>query len=107
MSPERRKLYPKGWSTISRNFRQSKNFTCADCGIKQGDIKVNTKTGEVKKAYVVASHEDHTQRHDPNAKLICRCPSCHLKADISYRKNNIEVQHQRRLHRVLLARRGG
>lgn len=105
MSPELKPLYPKNWTKISYEFRKSKNFQCEDCGVKQGDRRINRKTGEVKTVYVVASHKNHDERHLPDAPLICRCPSCHIKADLPYRRRNVEVNHQRRLHRQLLLRR--
>ena len=67
------------WEKISREFRESHNYTCEECGITIEDpfdrqfIQVHHKNG------------DKTDNNPKNLK--CLCINCHANVDSTHKKN--------------------
>ncbi len=107
MDRERRKQYPPDWEKISRQFRQSRNFTCEDCRVKQGEQRVSRRTGVVYQVTMHAAHENRHEKHNPQAKLRCLCPTCHGRFDYQQKSREERLKIQRLLHARLLSTRRG
>jgi hypothetical protein len=102
-----RSNYPPDWEIISYNFRASKNFTCEwpGCCVRQGDILIS-KAGNLYIATVDAAHAIPWETHNPDAELYCFCKSHHRVYDNLFNNEILELDHQIRMHRILLARSG-
>lgn len=65
LAPENR--YPKNWSSTSKRTRESKNFTCENCGI---NLKNNPR-------YLDVHHINGIKSDDSNTNLKVLCVKCH------------------------------
>jgi hypothetical protein len=99
--------YPPEWEQISYNFRASKNFTCEweGCDIQQGDILVS-RAGKPYMATVDAAHALPFEKSNPDAELYCFCKRHHRVYDNLWTEELAELDHQIRMHRILLERNG-
>ncbi len=100
-----RSKYPENWEQISRDFRESKDFTCEECGYVQGDPLIS-KAGNEYRGSVDAAHKWPNDTHNPNPDLLCYCKSCHRRYDNSFADLIEEGKHQAELHGILLEREG-
>jgi 5-methylcytosine-specific restriction endonuclease McrA len=69
-------------------------YTCQECGIKQGTERISKK-GNLFKEQIHAHHVNQ----DPwnaRAKLLALCSRCHLKADKEYHANNVRRTYYRK-----------
>lgn len=77
--------YNKNWYHPNFFKKQRKacleeaNYTCQECGKKQGDTYTSRRGRESK--VVIQIHHPNNDRENPNAILVALCKSCHLKAD--------------------------
>lgn len=101
-----RSKYPENWEEISFNFRASRDFTCEwdGCNVKQGDTLIS-KAGNEYKAVVDAAHAIPWETHNPDAELYCFCKKHHRIYDNLFNDEIAELEHQIRMHRILLSRR--
>lgn len=65
-------LYPKEWEHIARRCKQLAGWKCQNCGINQGDERISRR-GKPYKVALQGCHKDHSDRHNPNAALLCLC----------------------------------
>lgn len=102
-------LYPN-WQHQDSPARQAKDRDgnqCVDCGAQDRTIAINA-AGEIYMRYLHAAHV-HPLDPDPvlpisGQRLRARCPRCHRLYDLHWKQRAAEVEHQCRLHRILLER---
>lgn len=100
-----RSKYPANWKEISFKFRESRGFTCEACGYVQWTPLV-ARSGKIWRGTVDAAHRYPADTMNPNPALLCLCKRCHRRYDNSHLESLEELQHQIRMHRILLARHG-
>ena len=118
MMIERRKkhqeLYPN-WQKRKRRkstpqlCRERDNNRCIDCGAEHRTTYTNAE-GEPSMYFL---HASHLHRLDPEywttapingQKVRTRCPRCHRRYDLYWKRRAEEAEHQRRLHQILIGR---
>jgi len=100
-----RKKYPENWEQISRDFRSSKDFTCEFCGYKQGEPLIS-KAGNRYRGTVDAAHKYPYDESNPEPALYCLCKRDHRIYDNSWQNDIDEVEHQSRMHQILIGNYG-
>ena len=70
--------YTQEWAEKSKSYRQSKNFTCENCG-----IKLDGADGY----YLDSHHINGRKTNNSNANLKCLCVLCHSKVDDIHIRN--------------------
>ena len=72
--------YTKDWDMISKQYRESKNYTCERCGLTIDD--------EYDKQYMHTHHINGDKLNNHESNLQCLCVDCHA---------HVDEQHTRRL----------
>lgn len=75
----KREEYHPNFKRRARARKMKVDFTCEQCGIKQGEERIN-KRGRPYKVMVAAAHVNHDPMN-ARAKLIILCQVCHIKFD--------------------------
>jgi hypothetical protein len=73
--------------------------------VRQGDTLIS-KAGNEYTATVDAAHAIPFETHNPDAELYCFCKSHHRVYDNLWSEEIAELDHQIRMHRILLERNG-
>lgn len=88
--------------------RERDGLKCWDCGIEQYTILIGSTSGA---PYILYLHAAHVHYLDPDPvspidgqRLRARCPRCHRLYDMHWERRAEEVEHQCRLHGILLER---
>lgn len=71
--------YTKDWETISREYRESHNFTCEECGITIED--------PFDRQFIQVHHKNGDKTDNNTENLICLCIHCHANVDDTHKKN--------------------
>ena len=71
--------YTKDWETISREYRESHNFTCEECGITIED--------PFDRQFIQVHHINGDKTDNSPNNLKCLCIHCHANVDDTHRKN--------------------
>ncbi|MGH2480504.1 MAG: hypothetical protein ACRDHW_12690 [Ktedonobacteraceae bacterium] len=94
-------LYPQHWKQISRKCREDAGWMCEFCHIAQGAERVSRR-GNIYKVSLQACHENHRERRNPHAKLLCLCAICHWWMDFEQDQLELWRKLERLKHRRLL-----
>ena len=94
-------LYPPDWKAIAERCKELAGYRCQHCQIEQGAERTSRR-GNLYRVYLQACHKDHTQRHKPNAELLCLCVRCHWWFDFNQWLREQDIRIQRLKHRKLL-----
>ena len=100
----RRKFYPKDWESIARALKEACNWRCQYCNIRQGDERISQRTGKPYTIYLHAAHKRLHETENPEAELLCLCPTCHGQYDYGLRQLEWIVRLEILKHRLLLQR---
>jgi len=107
-------LYPH-WQKRKRKksspqlCRERDNNRCVDCSAVHRTVYINA-AGELSMYFL---HASHLHKLDPEhwmiepiegQRLQTRCPRCHRIYDVYWKRRQVEVEHQRVLHTILLER---
>lgn len=101
----KRDEYPEDWEQISKEFRESKGYTCEVCGFQQGGT-LTSKAGNEYKGTVDAAHKYPNDTQNPDPELLCLCKRDHRIYDNSFQHIIDEGKHQAALHSILLQQNG-
>ncbi len=71
--------YTRDWEEISRNYRESHNYTCERCGLHIDDI--------FDRQYIHCHHKDGNKLNNRDSNLECLCIRCHSRVDNNHRHN--------------------
>lgn len=71
--------YTKDWEKISREFRESHNYTCEKCGITIED--------PFDRQFIQVHHKNGDKTDNNTENLICLCIHCHANVDDTHKKN--------------------
>lgn len=71
--------YIKDWEKISREYRESHNYTCEECGITIED--------PFDRQFIQVHHINGDKTDNSPNNLKCLCIHCHAKVDNTHRKN--------------------
>lgn len=71
--------YTKDWETISREYRESHNFTCEECGITIED--------PFDRQFIQVHHINGDKTDNSPNNLKCLCIHCHANVDDTHKKN--------------------
>ncbi|HEX7736999.1 MAG TPA: hypothetical protein VF458_19295 [Ktedonobacteraceae bacterium] len=105
-------LYPK-WGKQDSPARLAKdrdNWQCVDCHIDDRTLVLDEQGNP---RYILYLHASHLSSLDPDywrtepiegQRMRARCPRCHRLYDLYWQAREAEVEHQRRLHRILIDR---
>lgn len=96
-----RSKYPPDWEDTSRSFRESRDYTCEQCGVRQGMLRIS-KAGNEYTARTAAAHKWPNDTHNPAPDLLCLCEICHMRYDHQFTEILEEGEHQAHLHEVLV-----
>lgn len=111
---QRPDLYPhwmrrKRKKSPSQLCRERDQSLCVDCGAEHRTTYIN-KNGELSMYFL---HASHLHMLDPeywltepieDQRLKTRCPRCHRIYDLHWKRRQVEVDHQRLLHSILINR---
>jgi len=107
-----KQLYPK-WSRQNSPARRAKerdNNQCIQCGVADRTLILD-EAGQP--LYVLYLHAAHINPLDPqfediepieDQRLRAMCPRCHRIYDLYWQQREEELEHQRRMHQILLER---
>lgn len=70
--------YTRDWETVSRKYRESKNYTCERCGFHPAS--------EYDKQYIHTHHKDGNKLNNDVSNLECLCMKCHANVDENHKK---------------------
>ncbi len=70
---------PFDWDTVSRKYRESKNYTCEQCAIQITDTQDYR--------FLHVHHKDGNKQHNHPKNLQCLCVLCHSKVDDHHADN--------------------
>ena len=101
----RRHLYPPDWKVRARTFKEARKWTCEHCGIGQGETRISRRTGLEYSVYLHAAHKRLHETLDPQAELLCLCPSCHGSYDYDLRMRELTLWLEVLKHRACIQRR--
>jgi hypothetical protein len=108
-----KKRYPR-WmhkDSPTKLAKQRDGNKCVFCGVADRTL-ITDEQGDP--LYILYLHGGHLSPLDPwfykvepieGERLRAMCPSCHRKYDLHWGAREEEVEHQRRMHRILLDRR--
>ena len=71
--------YTKDWEKISREYRESHNYTCEECGITIED--------PFDRQFIQVHHINGDKTDNSPNNLKCLCIHCHANVDDTHRKN--------------------
>ena len=71
--------YTKDWEKISREFRESHNYTCEECGI--------TIENPFDRQFIQVHHINGDKTDNNPKNLKCLCINCHANVDSTHKKN--------------------
>ena len=71
--------YTKEWETVSRNYRESHNYTCEECGITIDD--------PFDRQFIQVHHINGDKTDNNPKNLKCLCINCHANVDSTHKKN--------------------
>jgi hypothetical protein len=110
-TPRRPDLYPNWQKKTDSPTKQAKirdGQHCVDCGVADRTL-IADELGQPR--YILYLHGAHLHPLDPwfyqiepieGQRLRARCPRCHRIYDLHWAARAEEVEHQRRLHGILL-----
>lgn len=73
-------IYPNNWRELREACVERANRQCELCHAQEGAIVTSRRTGRLYILYLHAAHID-ADPHNPDARLIALCPSCHMRQD--------------------------
>lgn len=109
--PKLPELYPNWQKKMDSPTRQAKirdGLRCVDCGVADRTL-ITDELGQPR--YILYLHGAHVNPLDPDwlnvepidgQRLRARCPRCHRLYDLFWAARSEEVDHQRRMHGILL-----
>lgn len=65
--------YTRDWETISRAYREKKNYVCDNCGLEITD--------SYERQYIHVHHRDRNKLNNDESNLQCLCLYCHAHVD--------------------------
>jgi len=71
--------YTRDWDDVSREYRESKNYTCERCGLHIDDI--------FDRQYIHCHHKDENKLNNKFSNLECLCIRCHSQVDDFHKQN--------------------
>ncbi|MDO4801977.1 MAG: hypothetical protein Q4A15_07400 [Prevotellaceae bacterium] len=71
--------YTRDWEAISREYRESHNYTCEECGLSIDNI--------FDRQYMHVHHIDANKLNNHESNLRCLCLRCHSNVDDVHRQN--------------------
>jgi hypothetical protein len=105
MNTTTRRKYPKNWKQISRECRELAGWQCQKCFISHGTLKMTWAGDKMHPVWLVAAHPNHDP-WNPDAELICLCPSCHWRYYRRKGQSSMWIVNERRKHRTLIQAAG-
>lgn len=77
MTPMDKKRYPNNWDEIAKEYKDSIDWRCENCGIEHlSDLTMGS--------CLTVHHPDHDPENS-DARLIGLCARCHLREEIRYK----------------------
>ena len=70
--------YTRDWEEISKKYKENKNYTCENCGLKIDD--------EYDRQYIHCHHIDRIKTNNIESNLKCLCLYCHAHVDDHHKK---------------------
>lgn len=70
--------YTRDWDDISRRYKESKDYTCENCGLRIDD--------EYYRQYIHCHHIDGNKENNSDNNLKCLCLYCHAHVDDHHMK---------------------
>ena len=88
---------PLDWDSISKAYRQEKNFTCEKCGFGGDMLETLTDRGFIHTDHIVAWELANMRRNN----LQCLCILCHSQKDEVHKRNFSKPGMQKRIKRFI------
>jgi len=107
-----RRLYPH-WLKVDSPAKRAKardENTCVVCGVRDRLLVLDDQGQPHHLLYLHAAHVSYLdplyEQVEPieGERLLSLCPRCHRDYDARWKPREEEVEHQQRMHRVLLSR---
>lgn len=102
MHRDRKHLYPPDWKQRARALKEACGWRCEHCGISQGRKRKSKRTGLPYPVYLCAAHRHLHDTRNPEADLLCLCPTCHGRYDYRLRMREWAVRLAVLKHRARL-----
>lgn len=71
--------YTSDWDKISRQYKESKDYTCEKCGLKVSNC--------FDRMYIHCHHKDGDKLHNDFSNLQCLCIKCHSQVNERHKEN--------------------
>jgi hypothetical protein len=74
-------LYPSDWKSRRLELLAQANNCCESCGVRQGDLRENTRNGDLYKVYLSIAHKNQYETWKEEAETMVLCQRCHRRYD--------------------------